>query len=531
MEVLDVKREIKSRSDENAVRAFLVKYCKELLYTAILLLGIFLRIYQFAEVPAGFNQDEASIGYDAWSILHYGIDRNGTQLPVHLIAWGSGQNALYAYFSMPFIAVMGLNVASVRMVNFIFGVLSIMLVYSVLKKLNGERTAYIGMFLMAIVPWHIMLSRWGLESNLFPGMFLLGFYFLLKGLECYKWLPLAAFIFALSMYSYGAAYVVVPLFCLFAFVYMIVKAKVSWEYLCISIAVFIITAIPIAMFVLTNLFHWGDIKILMFTAPEMTGVTRLSTATAEHDFVTSLEYFWENVILQKDRQNSNYVENYGILYQISMPFVLLGVCKVHTMRKQDKSKAMWLLISWLLCGSVLFFIYAWTNINRVNIIFIPMILLAAFGIDYVCTDYKKLLAVAMTYVIFLTGFLGTYFGEYSETIAYQFRESFGDAIVTAIEQAEEDEPIYVSAATGCAYIYTLFYGQISPEKYVDTVEIENMDVEFQSVNSFDRFCFSWEKFYEMDRGVYVVSNSCQEEWKEGAEVLASYKNFSVLRIK
>ena len=65
--------------------------------------GALVRLWYAGGIPPGLNQDEASVGYDAYAILHYGIDRNGASLPVHLIAWGSGQNALYAYFSMPFI--------------------------------------------------------------------------------------------------------------------------------------------------------------------------------------------------------------------------------------------------------------------------------------------------------------------------------------------------------------------------------------------------------------------------------------------
>lgn len=77
----------------------------------LFLLGAVIRILYIGSIPPGLNQDEASIGYDAYSILHYGIDRNGVHLPIHLIAWGSGQNALYAYLSMPFIWLFGLTPA------------------------------------------------------------------------------------------------------------------------------------------------------------------------------------------------------------------------------------------------------------------------------------------------------------------------------------------------------------------------------------------------------------------------------------
>lgn len=54
----------------------------------VVLFGAFLRLYLLGTLPAGFNQDEASIGYDSWAIANYGMDRNGDILPVYPIAWG-----------------------------------------------------------------------------------------------------------------------------------------------------------------------------------------------------------------------------------------------------------------------------------------------------------------------------------------------------------------------------------------------------------------------------------------------------------
>ena len=80
-----------------------------------MVVGFVARLVALGEYPAGFNQDEASAAYDAYSILKTGYDRNGQFLPVHLIAWGSGQNALYSYLSMPFLAVFGLDVWAFRL--------------------------------------------------------------------------------------------------------------------------------------------------------------------------------------------------------------------------------------------------------------------------------------------------------------------------------------------------------------------------------------------------------------------------------
>ncbi|MBW2995367.1 glycosyltransferase family 39 protein, partial [Candidatus Woesearchaeota archaeon] len=162
----------------------IIKFLKENKFLIlILLIGIIVRVYSFGSVPPGLNQDEASIGYEAWSILHYGIDRNGIHLPVHLISWGGGQNTLYAYFSMPFILLFGLNVITTRIINLLFGIIALFVFYLLVKEISSKRLALLSAFLLAINPWHIMMSRWGLESNLAPSIFLLGVFFLIHSFK------------------------------------------------------------------------------------------------------------------------------------------------------------------------------------------------------------------------------------------------------------------------------------------------------------------------------------------------------------
>ena len=85
------------------------------LAAALLLAGALLRFLCLGSFPPGLNQDEASIGFDAWSLLRWGMDRNGGAWPVLFVSWGSGQNVLYAYLSLPCLALFGLNTVSLRL--------------------------------------------------------------------------------------------------------------------------------------------------------------------------------------------------------------------------------------------------------------------------------------------------------------------------------------------------------------------------------------------------------------------------------
>ena len=92
-----------------------------ILVIIIILIGIMIRIVGIGSLPNALNVDEASAGYEAYSILQNGIDRNGKAFPVFLEAWGSGQNALYSYICIPFILVFGLNAFAIRLPMSIIG--------------------------------------------------------------------------------------------------------------------------------------------------------------------------------------------------------------------------------------------------------------------------------------------------------------------------------------------------------------------------------------------------------------------------
>ena len=54
----------------------------------IIFLAIILRVVLLNEVPNGFYSDEASIGYNAYSILKTGKDEHGMLLPLYFKAFG-----------------------------------------------------------------------------------------------------------------------------------------------------------------------------------------------------------------------------------------------------------------------------------------------------------------------------------------------------------------------------------------------------------------------------------------------------------
>lgn len=115
----------------------------KIIVIAIILFGCLIRIFNISNIPNALNCDEASAGYEAYSILNYGIDRNGNFMPSFLVAWGSGQNALLSYVMIPFIKVLGLTTLSVRLPMAILGCISLVIFYLLLKKISNQKIAII----------------------------------------------------------------------------------------------------------------------------------------------------------------------------------------------------------------------------------------------------------------------------------------------------------------------------------------------------------------------------------------------------
>lgn len=158
-------------------------YKFEIISYILLVIGCLTRIVGINMYPQGLNPDKASSAYEAYSILEYGMDRNGHVLPVFLEAWGSGQNALYTYIMIPFIKILGVNLISTRLPMALISSISLFVWYKILAKIKDKKFTIVGLAFFVICPWHIMKSRWGLESNIFPDFTLYAVYFVIKFIE------------------------------------------------------------------------------------------------------------------------------------------------------------------------------------------------------------------------------------------------------------------------------------------------------------------------------------------------------------
>ena len=94
-----------------------------LVFLTIVIFASFLRLYKLGEVPGSLDWDEASLGWNAYSLFKTGTDEYGKALPVSIRSFNDFKPPLYVYAAIPTTAIFGLNEFSVRLPSAIAGIL------------------------------------------------------------------------------------------------------------------------------------------------------------------------------------------------------------------------------------------------------------------------------------------------------------------------------------------------------------------------------------------------------------------------
>lgn len=461
---------------------------------AALLVGVVLRTWQFGAIPPGLNQDEASTAYDAFSLAHYGMDRHGFHLPVVLVSWGSGMYALASYLEAPFVGLLGLEVWAARLPFLLVGLATLPLFYLFLRDTTDRRTARIGVVLLAASPWHVMVSRWALDSNLLPAVFLLGAVCLVRSEGRPRWLFGAALAFGLALYAYGTAYLVVPVFLALALAHGLRHRLWPWRTLVGAGATFALVATPVALFLAINSLGWQSIRTPLFSIPRLTGVPRFRTMGNLHllsiDFLrqaaANLGQGAELFRTQDDGLIWNAVPGYGIAYPMSTLLALAGLALLVGKSSWRVRQASFPLLAWSIAAVVLM-AFVSPNINRANVAMLPFICCVAVASSLLWQYRPLAILLGLVLVGSLAGFSNAYFGGYRQAAAEPFFASFGEAIRHASGATKGE--VCVTDHVNMPYIFVLFYNQEDPRLFASTVRYDNPGAEFQGVSSFGRYRF------------------------------------------
>src|SRR5690606_24673796 len=504
----------------------------------IFLVGSLLRLIGLDSLPAGLNQDEASAGYDAYALLTHGIDRNGYPYPVHLVAWGSGQNALYSYLAIPFIALFDLSVFSFRLPAALLGSFSILIMYWMFLQFSSRAGALIAAFLVAISPWHLMMSRWGLEANIFPTIVLLAVACLCYCPRKYSTVYAFSFLMGLSLYAYGTAYLFVPLTMLGIGAYLLIYKPIPMTHTLSAYVVGGVVAAPIVLFILVNLYEWEPMVSSVGSIPRYTGTNRftevsvLSSGEKFSQLISNLEHAGR-ILLSDFHDGSFYnsIDGYGYLYHCSLPFIVIGlVVVVARWFGQRNSLPYFAILLWFV-GAIAVCASLSVNFNRMNIIFYPLIIFAAIGIEAILQQARSklpALAVLMLFVANAGFFIHYYFGEYKDRIGESFFESFEAAIRTVPGVAPKEERVYVTHNINMAYIAVLFHTRYDVREYLKARQIPHMNTMFQSVSSFGQYTFGDPRAAVNMGHSFVINNNELHAFHPSQFIVRQFKYYSAV---
>jgi 4-amino-4-deoxy-L-arabinose transferase-like glycosyltransferase len=466
-----------------------------ILLWATLILGAVLRFVALGKVPGGLNSDEASSGVEALSILQTGADLWGNHLPVWFPAWGSGMNALYTYIAVPVIWLFGLSTVTLRAIGAVFGVLTLPVAYAATRLQFDRRTALTATFLLAVLPWHVMASRWALDSNLAPLFFTLGLYTISRAIRDGGRWPLLAFVpWSVAIYAYPVVmYAVIPgSVAILAVFWKQVVAQ--WKAWLGGIVIAKLIALPFGLFLIKNyLLHAPHMAIedaLPFSVPAL-AATRLSQISQGF----ALTVFNNLTFLAGGYRDE------AIWHQSRFFLPLTGAAPLLTLagaamliRDRTRRTNIVLIVAAMIVFPLLLLPL---QLTRVNWFLIPSLTLAAWFLTSLPDTVRRwTLAASAVYLgLFLVPFYAYYFTSYNQEAAVLdlklgngFRLGLEDALRTEVALAQPGEPVYVAAGEPQPYLYPLFYGLGSVGDFQATRRMETIDGVFK-VSSFDRFVF------------------------------------------
>jgi 4-amino-4-deoxy-L-arabinose transferase-like glycosyltransferase len=466
-------------------------------FWGVLIVGAVLRFVALGRVPGGLNSDEASSGVEALSVLRTGADLWGNHLPVWFPAWGSGMNALYTYIAVPVVWLFGLDTVTLRAVGAVFGVLTLPVAYAATRLHFGRDTALIATLLLAVLPWHVMSSRWALDSNLAPLFFTLGLYTIGRALkDGGRWVLLAFGPWAVAIYAYPVViYAVIPgSVGILAFFWRRVIAD-PWLWVA-GIVIAKLIVLPFGLFLLKNyLLHGQHLPFesaLPFSVPAL-AATRFSqigqsfALTVFNNLTFLLGGYRDDAIWHQSR--------YFLPLTGAVPFLTLAGAAVLV---QGSIKTRQPNVVLIVAAAIVFPILTLPlQLTRLNWFYIPSLMLAAcFLISLPIAFRRTVLAASALYLtLFLVPFYAYYFTSYNQEAAVLdtklgngFRLDLEDAMRTEAALAKPDEPIYLAIGEPQPYLYPLFYGLGSVEDFQATRRMAVVDGVFR-VSSFGRFVF------------------------------------------
>ncbi len=431
----------------------------------ICLLFLVTRLYRIDSIPASLYWDEASIGYNAYSVLTTGKDEWGETLPLHFRAFGEFKLPVYIYSVVVSEFIFGVNVFAVRFPSVVFGLLLIIGLYFLTLELTKKKSvALLGSFLFSITPWFFIFSRTGYEAVSGLAFFIWGTYFLFRSINEKKYLLLSTLLFIVSAYSYNSFRILIPIVLGLGLLYSFYKKH--FTVVLLSGLMLIISAVP-----LYKLYKQDS------------GLSRLQAVGSSAVVSNYFKNFSPSYLfISGDTNPRSQVPNKSQLYVIDSIFLVLGI--IFIVRSKDPK--LYFLLSLLLLAPIPAAITKENPHALRSILMSPILsIISALGIFYFVKVNKYLVYVVVG--VYLVFFVNYYYG---------FIDNYNQLSKSAWQY--EYKEIFTKQKEGCIsdefaqpYIFGLYYNKVNPNYFISTRVLNPVnDWGFSTVAGFGNYTFS-----------------------------------------
>ncbi len=178
------------------------------LLIVILWIGLWLRVYDLAQLPYGPYYDEAA------NIILAGEISTGQYLPIFIEPY-TGKEVLFFYLAAVLMRLVGISTWALRLTSALVGVISILMAYRLTRELFADEPlvgarwlALLTAALMAAAFWPMVVNRYGYRANTLPLTQSVMLWAMWRGLEQpgkrgqIEWMALAGAWCGLTAYTY-----------------------------------------------------------------------------------------------------------------------------------------------------------------------------------------------------------------------------------------------------------------------------------------------------------------------------------------
>lgn len=482
-----------------------------------------LRFYKLGVVPAGLHRDEAFLGYNAYSILKTGRDMSSRFLPLHFESFLYSP-AGYSYLSIPFITLFGLSPYSVRFASALFGSLTVLMIYFLVRNLfisfpHASRISLVASFLLAISPWHINLSRTATENTIVV-------FFVVAGVTLYlMWVHNGKFLFLMgafgaffvTLFIYQAARSFLPLF--LPLLILSTRNHLRHTSLRTPLLLFLVLIIlPIIMILQSPELSLRIRTVSLFASHETQLVLdeqgREDGVGGTTPFVTrafhNKAYGYMNQFLKNYFDHFSFpflftdlglpiryrVPGMGLLYLFELPLLLFGLWKI----LQGKHAPFALLVGWIFVtpiGSALAFDDV-PNLQRTLIMYPALAIISAYGLVAMidlCRKMKRVKLVsslAMTIILtHVVSYLHAYYIHLPTHQPWYRQEGYKELVQKVNGLLPQFQKAVITTRESAPSIFFLFYSSYNPNEFQQYAKSSTLR-DFDRIN-FGQYVFSLEE--------------------------------------